>query len=109
MFFDPSLSGSGKLSCASCHDPAHAHAPANNLSVQLGGDKLKTPGVRAGASLRYQEYKPPYADLLDNPDGISAPGPGGGHTQDGRAATLADQARIPLLAKHEMANRIPAD
>ncbi len=60
-------------------------------------------------SLRYQEYTPPYADLLDNPDGISAPGPGGGLTLDGRARTLADQARIPLLAANEMANASPAD
>ena len=44
------------------------------------------------------EYTPPYSDLLDNPDGISKPGPGGGLTLDGRAPTLADQARIPLLA-----------
>ncbi|SHN42962.1 Cytochrome c peroxidase [Duganella sacchari] len=109
MFFDKSLSGSGKLACANCHDPAFAHAPPNNLAVQLGGPKMRTAGVRAVPSLRYQEYTPPYADMLDNPDGISTPGPGGGHTQDGRAATLADQARIPLLAKHEMANKSVAD
>jgi cytochrome c peroxidase len=109
MFFDKSLSGSGKLACANCHDPAFAHAPPNNLAVQLGGPKMRTAGVRAVPSLRYQEYTPPYADMLDNPDGISTPGPGGGYTQDGRAATLADQARIPLLAKHEMANKSVAD
>ncbi|WP_229258775.1 cytochrome-c peroxidase [Duganella flavida] len=109
MFFDTSLSGSGKLACATCHDPAHAHAPSNNLSVQLGGAKMTTHGVRAVPSLRYQEYTPPYADMLDNPDGISTPGPGGGYTQDGRAATLAEQASIPLLAKHEMANKSAAD
>jgi cytochrome c peroxidase len=109
MFFDQSLSGSGKMACATCHDPAHAHAPPNNLAVQLGGARLTTAGVRAVPSLRYQEYTPPYEDMLDNPDGISTPGPGGGHTQDGRAATLAEQARIPLLARHEMANKSAAD
>jgi cytochrome c peroxidase len=108
MFFDKTLSGSGKLACASCHDPVHAHAPANGLSVQLGGARMTTAGLRAVPSLRYQEYTPPYEDMLDNPDGISTPGPGGGHTQDGRAATLAEQARIPLLAKHEMANKSAA-
>jgi cytochrome c peroxidase len=108
MFFDARLSGSGKLSCASCHDPDHAHAPANNLAVQVGGPTMATLGARAVPSLRYQEYTPPYEDVLDNPDGISTPGPGGGHTQDGRAATLAEQARIPLLAANEMANASPA-
>ncbi len=109
MFFDQTLSGSGKMSCATCHDPASAHAPPNKLAVQLGGARLTTAGVRATPSLRYQEYTPPYEDMLDNPDGISTPGPGGGHTQDGRATTLAEQASIPLLAKHEMANKSVAD
>lgn len=108
MFFDKTLSASGKLACASCHDPDHAYAPANKLAMQLGGPRMRAMGTRAVPSLRYQEFTPPYADMLDNPDGISAPGPGGGYTQDGRAATLAEQARIPLLAAHEMANRSPA-
>jgi cytochrome c peroxidase len=109
MFFDKSLSGSGKQSCSSCHDPAHAYAPANDLAVQPGGESLLSAGTRAVPSLRYKEFVPPYADLLDNPDGISPPGPGGGFTQDGRAATLAEQAAIPLLAANEMANKSAID
>lgn len=105
MFFDRSLSGSGRQACSSCHDPAHAYAAPNGFPVQAGGVRLDRPGVRAVPSLRYKEATPPYADMLDNPDGISTPGPGGGLTQDGRAATLADQARIPLLNPIEMANR----
>jgi len=70
---------------------------------------MTSTGTRAVPSLQYQEYTPAYADMLDNPDGISAPGPGGGLTQDGRAPSLADQARIPLLAANEMANKGPAD
>ena len=109
MFFDKNLSGSGAMSCASCHDPAHAHAPANDLSVQLGGVHMDQAGLRAVPSLRYKDITPPYADLLDNPDGISVPGPGGGFTADGRADTLAAQARIPLLDPLEMANASSAD
>ena len=109
MFSDKTLSASGKQSCASCHDPAHAYAAPNGLPVQPGGARMTRAGVRAVPSLRYKEATPPYADLLDNPDGISTPGPGGGLTQDGRAATLAEQARIPLLNPIEMANRRPAD
>jgi cytochrome c peroxidase len=104
MFFDKSLSGSGKLACSSCHDPDHAYAPANPLDVQPGGKRLSLRGTRAVPSLRYKEYMPAYEDLLDNPDGISPPGPGGGFTQDGRAPNLAEQAKIPLLAANEMAN-----
>jgi cytochrome c peroxidase len=109
LFFDRSLSASGRISCATCHDPAYAYGPANDLAVQPGGPALSERGTRAVPSLRYIEYTPPYSDLLDNPDGISKPGPGGGLTLDGRAATLADQARIPLLAANEMANRDVAD
>jgi cytochrome c peroxidase len=109
MFFDKSLSGSGQLACSSCHDPDHAYAPANDLSVQRGGKSMARMGTRAVPSLRYKEFVPPYADLLDNPDGISAPGPGGGFTQDGRAPSLAEQAKIPLLEANEMANRDAAE
>lgn len=58
MFFDPSLSGSGQLACASCHSPANAYAPANDLAVQLGGPEMKSAGVRATPSLRYLEHNP---------------------------------------------------
>lgn len=109
LFFDPSLSASGRMSCATCHDPAHAYGPSNDLPVQLGGPALRDPGTRAVPSLRYTEYTPPYNDVLDNPDGISKPGPGGGFTLDGRAPTLADQAAIPLLAPNEMANQDAAE
>ncbi|MES1206266.1 MAG: cytochrome c peroxidase [Pseudomonadota bacterium] len=109
MFFDKSLSASGQMSCATCHDPDHAYGPPNDLPVQPGGPDGRARGLRAVPSLRYKEYTPAYADLLDNPDGISAPGPGGGFAWDGRANTLADQARLPLLSPVEMANASPAD
>lgn len=109
MFFDPALSGSGHLACATCHDPNNAYAPGNVLAVQLGGKAMTLFGARAVPSLRYKQFTPPYSDLLVNPDGYSAPGPGGGFTQDGRAPTLAEQAKIPLLAANEMANKSPAD
>src|SRR5262245_63726128 len=65
LFYDRSLSASGKMACSTCHDPAHAYGPPNDLAVQPGGADLKRAGTRAVPSLRYQEYTPAYADLLD--------------------------------------------
>ncbi|MGO4578437.1 cytochrome-c peroxidase [Cupriavidus sp. 2TAF22] len=108
MFFDPALSGSGRMSCASCHDPAHAYGPPNKLAVQLGGRDLTLAGTRAVPTLMYKDYTKAYSDTYENPDAISPPGPGGGFAWDGRADTLAAQAAIPLLAPNEMANDSPA-
>jgi cytochrome c peroxidase len=102
IFHDASLSASGKQSCASCHDPDHAHAQSNDLAVQLGGANLDIPGFRATPSLRYLNLTPAF--FFDD-EGT----PTGGFNRDGRARTLADQARRPLLAPHEMANASTAD
>lgn len=107
MFFDPALSGSGRMSCATCHDPAHAYGPPNDLSVQIGGADMKQSGTRAVPTLMYKDYTEPYSDEFQNPDMISPPAPGGGMTWDGRANTIAEQAAIPLLAANEMANASP--
>ncbi len=110
MFFDRSLSGSGQQSCASCHSPDHAFGPPNNLSVQLGGKDMKTPGTRAVPSLRYLQNVPPFSEHFHDDDGDDSidAGPTGGRTWDGRADSAHDQARIPLLSPHEMANDSPA-
>jgi cytochrome c peroxidase len=109
LFFDKSLSASGEMACATCHDPARAYGPPNNLAVQLGGPHGSSPGLRATPSLRYKEFTPGYADLLDNPDGFSQPGPGGGFAWDGRASSLSEQAKAPLLSPFEMANADQAE
>ncbi|WP_240943424.1 cytochrome-c peroxidase [Janthinobacterium lividum] len=97
IFHDASLSASGKQSCASCHDPAHAYAPGNKLAVQLGGADGQAPGYRATPSLRYLEHTPPFRFDEEG-------APNGGINRDGRAASLAEQAERPFLAAHEMAN-----
>ena len=113
LFADPALSASGKLACASCHDPAHGFAPANALPVQMGGADMKQPGTRAAPSLTYLEATPPFTehffDSDDNGDESVDNGPTGGLTWDGRVDRGRDQARIPLLSPHEMANRSAAD
>jgi cytochrome c peroxidase len=52
IFADRSLSASGQLACATCHDPAHACAAPNGLAVQLGSPGMSLPGTRAVAALR---------------------------------------------------------
>jgi cytochrome c peroxidase len=100
-FFDQTLSGGKNMSCSSCHSPQYAYGPPNSLSVQLGSDPTKA-GVRATPSLRYKDATPAYADNAANPDGVTLPAAGGGFMWDGRAATLADQAALPLLNPLEM-------
>ena len=108
LFNDPLLSASGRMACASCHDPAHGFGPANALSVQLGGKDMRQPGLRAVPSLKYLQAVPPFtAHYYDSPDEGDASvdnGPTGGLTWDGRVDRRRDQARVPLLSPFEMAN-----
>ena len=108
MFFDQSLSASGRMSCATCHDPAHAFGPPNALPVQTGGPLMDLPGVRAAPSLRYLQATPQFSehffDSDDEGDESLDNGPTGGLMWDGRADQARDQARFPLLSPFEMAN-----
>lgn len=130
IFFDASLSSSGRLSCAACHSPQHAYGPPGDRPVMLGGPNVTRPGVRAVPSLMYLERQPSFAIGPDNEENENvsiaqlvalsraavrvqktAPRenqsatnmvPQGGLFWDGRADTLQDQARSPLLDPREM-------
>jgi cytochrome c peroxidase len=108
IFFDPSLSGSGKLACASCHSPDHAYAPPNNLAVQLGGPTLERQGLRAVPSLRYLEHTPiftigPNSSVPDS-DTVAAPPVNNtdvkvaavAKSSQPNAALLAAEANVPM-------------
>lgn len=105
MFFDTGLSASGKLACATCHDPHYAYGPPPGKALAYGGTDMAKPGTRAVPSIRYLERVPPFAEQYHFVDGDV--GPIGGLTWDGRAASLREQARVPLLAANEMANASP--
>ncbi|MGH8326059.1 MAG: cytochrome-c peroxidase [Steroidobacteraceae bacterium] len=132
LFDDTSLSGSGRLSCASCHSPARAYGPPDAGPVMLGGPALHTPGVRAVPSLRYLYRQPAFSigpDASGDNDqvislaqqAVQAAGqaralktagapqaaaanlvPQGGLFWDGRADTLEQQVNGPLYNPLEM-------
>lgn len=133
IFHDPSLSASGRQSCASCHSPAHSFGPPNDRSVQLGGPQLTSEGLRPPPSLAYlyrqavfsigpaaeeNDAPPSFAQLAAQAQGSAratklagtapaAPAivPQGGLFWDGRADTLMSQAMGPMMNPAEMANK----
>jgi hypothetical protein len=103
IFFDSRLSEPRGMSCASCHDPARVFAtlPAGSPGVPQGS----RPGhfsLRNAPSLLYVRYVPRRHFYQD--DDAPAPAPFGGLFADGRADTLAEQIRGPLLDPNEMNN-----
>jgi cytochrome c peroxidase len=136
IFYDRTLSGSGRMSCASCHSPQHAYGPPGDLPVMYGGPNLKTPGYRPPPSLMYLERQPAFSIGPDNEENettslsqkiaqsaharratktaqstaASAANlvPQGGLFWDGRVNTLQQQAGGPLFNSFEMDAGTPA-
>jgi cytochrome c peroxidase len=79
LFFDARLSADGTIACSTCHDPARAFTDGMTVSMGIGG--------RAG-----QRNAPTILSSLYNA------------TQfwDGRAATLEQQAALPIVNSVEM-------
>ena len=108
LFRDPTLSGSGRIACSTCHDPAHGFAAPNAAPVQVGGPGLDRPGIRAVPGLTYGQFSPPFTthffELDDDGDASVDQGPTGGRGWDGRVDRAREQVRLPLLDPSEMAN-----
>ncbi|HVC61758.1 MAG TPA: cytochrome c peroxidase [Acetobacteraceae bacterium] len=130
LFFDPSLSSSGRLACASCHSPAHAYGPPGAQAAMAGGPMLSRQGQRAVPSLMYLERQPNFSvgpdseetenvnlaqlaaqslgakralkTARDTAQSAANAVPQGGLFWDGRADTLQNQALGPLLNPLEM-------
>jgi cytochrome c peroxidase len=132
IFYDTSLSSSGKIACATCHNPAHSYGPPGALPAVYGGPEVMSQGVRAVPSLMYLNRQP-YFSIGPDPGGDSdSPTPLpqaisnaasktrvtktakdtsqtaanfvplGGLFWDGRANTLQIQSMGPLLSPFEM-------
>ena len=120
LFFDPSLSGSGKLACSSCHDPAHGFGPANDRVVQFGGGDMQRPGARAVPSLKYLQAVPSFTehffDSEDEADESVDNGPTGGLTWTGgsivawtRPGSLAVNFEMGSRSEAEVARQLAAE
>jgi cytochrome c peroxidase len=88
IFFDMSLSSSGKMACASCHSPDHAYGPPNDGPVMLGGPALTLEGARAVPLLTYLERQPGFSIGPDKDDG----------NENQNKLSLAEQAEIAKTA-----------
>jgi cytochrome c peroxidase len=132
IFYDTSLSSSGRLACASCHIPQYSYGPAGDAAAAFGGPALTSQGVRAVPSLMYLSTQPNFSIGPDPGGDNDAPVPLpqlvarsqtatrvtktaqdtaqsaanlvplGGLFWDGRANTLQTQAMAPLLSPFEM-------
>jgi cytochrome c peroxidase len=83
LFFDGRLSKDGTIACASCHRPAHAFSEPAAHATGVGGQEgvRKSPPLVNVAFSVFERY-----------------------FWDGRAASLAEQAKGPIANPAEMAN-----
>ncbi len=98
LFFEKSLSTPPGQACADCHAPEVAFAdPVIELPVSKGANPNRY-GIRNDMTVSYSSFVPPLH--FDNDDSNWV----GGLFWDGRANSLADQSKKPLLDPLEMAN-----
>jgi len=83
LFYDPILSKDGLISCASCHDPAHAFS--DDKEVSIGSEGLL--GTRNAPSIANVAYHPYY-------------------TREGGLPTLEMQILVPIQEHNEFNNNI---
>jgi len=99
LFTSKELSNNKTMACASCHDLDHAMIDPRPTAMTLGasrGDDNVSIGDRSAPTATYASFSPEFG--LDSEEGIYV----GGQFLDGRAATLADQAKGPFINPVEM-------
>lgn len=98
LFSDTNMSKNRTEACATCHDPAAGFSDpretAVGRAVSLGDDGASL-GDRNAPTASYARFSPPFGRTADGKWQ-------GGQFHDGRAATLADQAKGPPLNPIEM-------
>jgi cytochrome c peroxidase len=108
IFFDTTLSEPEGTSCASCHDPEHAFAGNNGSSTGVAlGSRPGHFARRNTPSVLYMRYVPAFRYALEDDDDLEE-SPFGGFGWIGRADSVADFTRLPLLDANEMNGGSPA-
>ena len=104
IFFDPALSEPPGTSCASCHTPERAFSGNHgSLTGVAGGSRPDHFARRSTPSVLYLRYVPRFHFFAD--DDAIQPSPFGGFFWDGRADSIVDVVKEPLLDPNEMNNR----
>ncbi|HET7729908.1 MAG TPA: cytochrome c peroxidase [Usitatibacter sp.] len=106
LFFDTSLSNPPGQSCASCHDPQRGFAGnfGSGAGVPFAADGV-TLGVRNTPTAAYARFAPGFSVIAQGARQVAR----GGQFLDGRAASLEEQAGMPLFAAGEMNLASPAE
>ena len=106
LFFDTSLSNPPGQSCASCHDPLTGFSGnfGSDAGVPFAADGT-TLGMRNTPTAAYARFAPEFSVTADGARQVAR----GGQFLDGRAASLEEQAGIPLFAGGEMSLAGPAE
>ncbi len=97
LFGDPGLSSPRGQACADCHSPNRAFTDPSAADPTSGGVVTGLFGSRNSPTLSYMAFSPP----LRINGRVEYEG---GQFWDGRASSLEEQARSPLLTHHEMNN-----
>ncbi|MHB1324931.1 MAG: cytochrome-c peroxidase [Thermoleophilia bacterium] len=97
LYFDKRLSTPDGQACASCHSPSAGFADPDHQYPTSQGVIMDRWGGRNSPSAAYAAFSPPFHYE-------AALGYVGGQFWDGRASTLADQAKGPFLNPLEMNN-----
>jgi cytochrome c peroxidase len=98
IFFDKNLSSPAGQACASCHDPKTGFADPNQSNPTSQGVHKERFGNRNTPTMAYASFTPTFT--FDEKEQSYV----GGLFLDGRAPTLAEQAKGPFLNLVEMAN-----
>ncbi len=101
LFFDAGLSEPPGQACSTCHEPGHAFTDPDAKRPTSKGAHRERFGSRNTPSAMYMAFSPPFH--FDGKEQHYV----GGQFWDGRAASLEEQAKGPLLNPVEMANPDP--